>query len=520
MPTLLVGDSVHNARTPSDRGANTRTYTLTDTQGQTVAVRMPSRAAVQRAVENSVLLAQSVFLCGVEIEVDGRAQRIATVEVTPTTRGRRTTYTANFADTVYGQYVASSGSSGAAILDYVSRAINGDTGARSVRATSGTRTVQAAAVRHIPAVEALGWADDFASFSSVYRSVRDSQREHPEFHDTLLGDFHRVGTLATTGRSFGLEIEVDFPNSTSWGYEKRTLARRLFEAGLSVSDQVRGWHYAARADNGRGQSAGYTSDRNRWTVEYDRSVDDCAGERGCEVVSPILYDTPETWQDVKTVIDIITELGGEVSVRHGLHVNIGASDLAGDALSHVTLVRSLRHFDDLLVRLSHTPENGRWHRGRSYCARIDDTGIGNYMSRGIERYSAEIISNVVAYNGHRAAVNFTHMPVNASRVATSTRLEFRIFDGTLNVGRIQTNVMLCMALVAAAIRNTDTDLFASDEEFGGAHLGQRTDRRRLTGDAWKTDTERVREFVDYLALDSQAAEDVVTCYVASRWQRA
>jgi Putative amidoligase enzyme len=362
-------------------------------------------------------------------------------------------------------------------------------------------------------VEPLGWADDYSAFSAVYNEVKASDAEHPEYRaEGLVGEFHKVGFLTELGRSFGLEIEIDFPQSRNYGTERSALARKMYEANLSTSPDVHSWHYAARRDNMNG-TPGYSSDRNTWTVEFDRSVDDVGGARGCEIVSPILYNTPETWADVKTIIDFVKELGGEVNVRHGLHVNLGSRDFAGNDVFHMSLVRALRRYDDLLIRIAHTPENGAWHRGRSYCT----TASEGYANGNVGRY---MIQELMGYNGHHSIVNFTHSADTVTRAGASTRLEFRLFDGTLDVGRIQMNVMLSMAMMAAAARATEAP-FEGESEAGGTHFDSRPGRaRRLSGAEWRTDTERVREFVDFLGLPAEGAKDVLIAYKASRWQRA
>lgn len=344
----------------------------------------------------------------------------------------------------------------------------------------------------------LGLSEDHSIFQRLYRTAANI--ENPVSADDISGDFHFRGLTSSRTRTFGLEIEVDFPNSRDFGYERRTLARRLYENALSFDDRVQNWHAAARRFNPDG-SVGYTNARNGWSVEFDRTVDDVGGARGCEIVSPVLTSSPQTWTDVAKVLEIVVELGGTMSLRHGLHVNISGEGFGAESMSN--LLHMGHKFDDLLVRLAHAPEIGPRHRGRAYCATPTWT---EYAST----------SGLVASNGHMSAINVSHLDLGRRR-SSGSRIEFRIFDGTLDLGRIQANVMLCMAMVAAAISGQESDL---ENEAGGSRVARRGTARRLSGDAWRQDSERVRHFIDFLSLDEESAQHVVTMYRASRWMIA
>src|SRR5262249_14407406 len=96
------------------------------------------------------------------------------------------------------------------------------------------------------------------------------------------------------------------------------VAAALKAAGLSRERTASG--------HGAAATTGYSTDPHDWRVEVDRSV---AGE----VISPILYDRPETWAVLEKVLRIIRAAGGTTGtgdVRAGLHVNIGIGDYSTD----------------------------------------------------------------------------------------------------------------------------------------------------------------------------------------------
>lgn len=356
---------------------------------------------------------------------------------------------------------------------------------------------------------ALNWLTNFSDFQAVYGSIDTTTMVHPVRDDSLVGSF---GFTATgEARPFGLEIEVDFPHSRNYGYERNELARRMHQAGYAFDGVVNRWHAAGRRRNPDG-TTGYTRALNGWSVEFDRSVDDCGGVRGAEIVSPILTDSTETWNTLEGILAIVKELNGETTVRTGLHVNIGVPDM--NARMTVNLGRMAAQFDDLIVRLAHTPEVGARHRGRGFCSPVwfRESSAGSALD-------AEMIHR---NNGHTSAVNMSHVahpsPVRRSGRNQSSRLEFRTFDGTLEIGRIQAYVMLCMAMTHVSRGVDNVHVVTRDPEAGGAHvLARGGTARRLSGTQWRNDTERIREFVDALGVNAAQAKAFVVMYKNSRW---
>lgn len=365
--------------------------------------------------------------------------------------------------------------------------------------------------RIIPAVEVplapvefnvseLNWAEDFSAFNSVYQKVKNDEYSIIEIESTVAaGGYDLIGVPAGEMRTFGLEIEVDFPESSDWGYEKRELAYWMYNNGLSYTNVPRRWHHAARFVHPDG-TAGYTRDPAAWTVEFDRSVDGVEGQRGCEVVSPILTNTPETWRNVALIINKIIELGGRMTPLNGLHVNIGA---AGSTPQSVNRLLEVSHkFDSILTRLGHNSDIGPRHRGRSYCM----TSVPVNAS----------LNSVVVNNGHNSAINLTHIYDRDTGVLTpSGRYEFRIFDGTLDVWRIKHHVSLCMAQVAASL--SDRELPTQPQTTPTPRTFSNGRRERLTGEAWKENTLPFRIIMDYLSFPEHLREVSTYIFANSRW---
>ena len=367
--------------------------------------------------------------------------------------------------------------------------------------------------------DGVSYSESMAAFQTTW----DEAKAHFESGETALPYMIENATnglgAREGGRSFGLEIEIDFPSDMSYT-AKNQVAREIYEAGLSDSPEVRPWHWRARQTGPRGQSfgGGYTDNPNMWSVEFDRSVDDVGGQRGCELVSPILYDTPQTWRNLQTILDIVERNGGKATPRTGLHVNVGARDYDHTVEHHNRLIGLANAYEDVIVRTSHNPQSGRAHRGREFCRpmTMPSNGYANIRAaqRGIDPRSHDGSS-------HRAMINLDHVPAENGQIQTSTRVEVRIFDGSTDPGRIQMATKMALGLVNAAVRGTD----APDEvERAGTHRARNTAAngraRRLRGEEWENDTRSFRQMADTIFTREEDKKQFTYAFAASRWQTA
>lgn len=223
-------------------------------------------------------------------------------------------------------------------------------------------------------------------------------------------------------RSFGIELEFDIKSGVDRGTALRKIATELHEAGLTNSPHQQRYHSA----NGSWDS---------WSFEQDCTV---AGE----IVSPILKDTPEHWAQLSKVIEIVERNGGKASTRAGSHVNISSGSLAMSTAKHAELTRIMKENESTMFRLASDPGRGS-HRGNQWCRPnldvasndIDDKRVGHSRGTG---------------GTHGMMVNF-----DASlRVddLSKARIEYRLWDSTLDVGVIQQQVAISAALTDLAER--------------------------------------------------------------------
>lgn len=95
--------------------------------------------------------------------------------------------------------------------------------------------------------------------------------------------------LGGTGNTFGVELEMEFDNYGAWD----RVSRDLFNEGLSQFSNRQGYHT-------RGML---------WVPTRDGSLDN----GGLEIVSPILQDRPEDWEQLRRVLEIARFHGAKVT---------------------------------------------------------------------------------------------------------------------------------------------------------------------------------------------------------------
>lgn len=389
-------------------------------------------------------------------------------------------------------------------------------------------------------------AIDFKRIDSVLKEIVDKNEEICALKVEPAIKFSSPFSFLTENenageRTFGLELEIDFSydfgddESTHDGenyYKKKVLAELLYENGLAKTDRLYGWRAQARSRIRTGDSnarIGYTRDLDGWTVETDSTVDNVGGRRGCELVSPILTNTPEAWESIRKVLQIVKELGGKVTTHTGLHVNIGMPDFnpsMDDSQSLIFpthLIDLHRQFDDLLQRLAHNPATGsQRHRGSQYCSAPavisallrSSTSTGDFtVARQALSYRA--VRNVIDRNGHYSAINMDHL---MSPNVAHRRLEFRIWDGTIDFDRLQTLVGLTLSLVDKAVKSTLETHNLDNIDYFGSRNTRGTNRSSGTGNTPEQNREQLALFATELGLTPTQTRNMIGLFAQSNWQ--
>lgn len=308
------------------------------------------------------------------------------------------------------------------------------------------------------------------------------------------------GICAPGKKAFGIEIEFDFPNGVTDQAANERIANELYQAGLADSPYMQRWHYNARTADP------YTT----WSLEYDATV---AGE----IVSPILHDTPETWENIRKICDIVKRNGGVASARCGQHIHMGTVDRQGPrrresrASQGAKNARILQFYaanEDAIRRVQTDPARKK-HRNTQYCSPLQENTIQRslyHFNAGYERLD----------NDHASSVNFGY----------EGRIEFRGPDGSLDPGHIQAQVMMTAGIVSAAERGN----LATETEYSTVkHQTVGTNARRLNAirngrNGELTDDEIIvsdysyRNFVDQVFSTDHGRKMMVALAANTPWQ--
>lgn len=353
------------------------------------------------------------------------------------------------------------------------------------------------------------FASDPELFQEMYKEAREARKKWEEgegdFPVPYVKDNALMGfATRESGRGFGIEIEYAFPNDMEYDeiQEARDrIGEELYQLGLT-SDSRQG---------GYGASHGWYRDHHArgWSYESDFSTGGRDGQQGGEIVSPVMYDEPETWENIEKVCEILKRNGAFASRGTGNHVHVGLTNYDHKVANHNRLLNSYARHEDLIYRLSMNPERGR-HRGFGYCS------PNSLASTPYARISAAAAAN----NSHGTAINMQSVSGR-----DSDHIEFRTYDSTINPSIIQTQIAMSVLMVEGALRGNRNPAPNDGRLPLGHRLGLNPRRRVLTGAAWDETTLGTREFIDEFI--PQPSEDVknnhlirqvVSLFAMTKWQ--
>lgn len=239
---------------------------------------------------------------------------------------------------------------------------------------------------------------------------------------------------ALNGSDLTFGIELEFVDGDS-----DAIAAELYELGICGNSSMNSYH-AVRIPG-------------KWTLERDGSV--TMGNRGGELISPILKDTPETWRQIEKVCEVAERHGARVDTRTGGHVHIGATDsLDGKRQRWRRFFKMCAGFEQVYTRLS-GGEQGIFRGGHYAQSSMRQSLRGIRASLPQEGSTREFAHRIAEIS------NGKYQRMNIGTFATKGTVEFRGFNGTLTPGIIQANVKYAAGVVHSAersrIKGSETD---------------------------------------------------------------
>ncbi|GAA3211205.1 hypothetical protein [Nonomuraea helvata] len=343
-----------------------------------------------------------------------------------------------------------------------------------------------------PELPEVSFTRDFAAFRRAYdQALERAARGEPVIPYMPENATASLGAR-DGGRGFGLELEFDLPGPAT-GRVLEDIAHALHEAGLTGDAQVHSHHTMLA----QGYRSGKNGGRGLWRLEKDGTV---AGE----LISPILYDEPATWENLRIACEIIRAHGGTATVSTGGHVHVSTHDYDHIVEHYTGMLDYVDHHSDTLFRLGHNPERES-HRGLQYCQPNQRPAAG-YESMAPMRNSN---------SNRKVAVNMAGM-----KGSSKDHIEFRLWDGSLDPAVIQSQTKVSIALVEAVLRNAplgDLPNMGRRDRLG-THAGLRKLGAAL--DLTERGSLSFRSLVDELFWRAADKEQLTALYAATRWVRA
>jgi hypothetical protein len=304
-------------------------------------------------------------------------------------------------------------------------------------------------------------------------------------------------------RSFGIELEFDIDETNFNRYEAlQKIGEELHEAGLTRTPEQEEYHTAAES--------GWDS----WSFEEDCTVSG-------ELVSPIMKDTPEHWEQLRVATEIITRNGGVATARTGSHVHVSTGSYQHSTAKHAELLRTVNDNEDLMYRLATNPKTGVHRRGQ-WCQPNENDEGADFISPEIEAGHRVLGNN----EEHMYALNFE----GSSNVDyRKSHTEFRMWDGTLDPAVIQQQVMISAAITDHAERKVLANKGSArpkPEDRKVIGKGRDKDKEILTKASTKTHTEETfaessveaAAFLDKLFRRREDRATAASLFAVTTWQ--
>lgn len=350
------------------------------------------------------------------------------------------------------------------------------------------------------------YSEDFNSFYEVL--TKASEEKAAKGSLTLpYAKENALGGLATreTGQAFGVEIEYDFPETMS--YSERSDANEqigiaLKEANILPTAEKQGYHAAAR--NGYKDTHVDENGKGTWSWEHDATV---AGE----IVTPLMYDEPETWENLEKVSKILKEHGAVPTTKAGAHVHVGTARFGKDPKRYEELARLVGQHEDVLYRLSTDPERGE-HRGKTtrfnYVSPISKVGPEGFQDANAMRRRHWQRTAILNISGAKVDDDYK-----------SSHVEFRMFDATLDPAVMQNQIKLALNMTDAADRIAGQGGTQRPKESLGDHAERLKlrGRRKAKKEDIEKETSTFRSLLDTLYQNRADKDNAIRIFAANQW---
>lgn len=237
--------------------------------------------------------------------------------------------------------------------------------------------------------------------------------------------------MSIQDQNFGIEIEMT------------GLSRKKAAEVIAI-------HFNSSLRSDRSYFSVIDDSRREWKLVNDSSIEVESRQnnelsQGVELVSPICQ-----YKDIKTIQKIVQKLkkeGAMVNKSCGIHIHIDASRFDARTLRNLANIMYCKE-DILYKALNVSPR--REHR---YCKKIEES-----FFQELNRKKPLTLENLshIWYNGssarsHTHYDNSRYHALNLHSVFNKGTVEFRLFNGSLNINKIESYIQMCLAISNQAL---------------------------------------------------------------------
>lgn len=372
--------------------------------------------------------------------------------------------------------------------------------------------------RHLDAVDmAIGEVSESISGNSGIDAIRRLDQIEEDARNNIERDqeddeFFYLDHMATFRRKLREGIDVDYEyenvlngNDLTFGIELEfvggnpdAIARELYREGIcAYPERVR---YHAPSVEGK------------WKLERDGSVSDGSG--GGELVSPILRDNPETWQQIERICEIANRYGARVDQRCGGHVHIGMEPLDTARQRWRRFFKIMSGYEECIYRAAGGDLGRVRSNSNEYATRFRERaefGINHRVSLNNE-YDVRNLTRAVSGHNRYYGINLTNISDNRRDT-----VEFRYFNGSLNPKQIQANVKLSAGIMTAARKCRTKDISSI-----GYEVSEPFKRRGKIINEYNTTSPRTQnklaEFLDVIFTRKKDKDALISVLAKNSWK--
>lgn len=237
------------------------------------------------------------------------------------------------------------------------------------------------------------------------------------------------------------------------------------------------------ADNVKTKSGLYTGESARYIKSKNWHMATAAeemlvSEGGAELVSPILRDSEQDWQDISAMCEQMKKFPGEkgnqvvANSKCGLHVHFDAECLAKDPNRMRNFLRLYAESEELLYKMCNDKNNpirkgaiNKDFKGIHFVSALWRNGMAaptgkkilKRIQDGTLKVSYKKFGKLRMFASKYKLDERRYAGLNLTNIGNSKKntIEFRMANGTLEPEVIKQNVFLYASLISTAIQMTD-----------------------------------------------------------------